>query len=145
MRRLVGPLLMATGVLHLLAGFVFYARPLAAIARDGFFNAVTPNLAAPAFDRDAAFWFMFSGVMLLLLGGLVHWAQVWTGTLPAFLGWALLAIGAVGVILVPVSGFRLVLPQGVLMVVVARQGRFRAATAGAASGASTGGRGDLPS
>ncbi len=129
MRRLCGPLLMATSALHLLAGLMFYARPLAAIARDGFFNAVIPNLATPSFDRDAAFWFMFFGVMLLILGGLMHWAQNRLGTLPAFLGWALLALSAAGVILMPVSGFWLVLPQAVLVLAVARQGRSRSAIA----------------
>jgi hypothetical protein len=35
MRRLSGPLLMATGVLDLLYVLVFYSRQLAAIAQDG--------------------------------------------------------------------------------------------------------------
>ncbi len=127
MRRLSGPLLMATGVLHLLAGFVFYPEPLAAIMQDGFFNAVELNPAQ--FDREAAFWWMVFGVMLLILGGLVHWAQARTRTLPAFLGWSLLALGVAGVILMPVSGFWLALPQAVLMLVVARQGRSKTAVA----------------
>ena len=123
MRRLCGPLLMATGGLHLLVGLFFYAGPLAAIARDGFYNAVTPNLVVPAFDRDAAFWFMLFGVMLLILGALMRWVQGRLGTLPAFLGWSLLALGAVGVVLMPLSGFWLVLPQAVLVLAVARRGR----------------------
>jgi hypothetical protein len=145
MRRFCGPLLIATGVLHLLVGLMFYVRPLTAIARDGFFNAVTPDLAAPAFDRDAAFWFMFFGVMILILGALMHWSQARIGSLPAFLGWALLSLGVAGVILMPLSGFWLVLPQAVLVLAVARRGRPRTDIAEAGPGVSTGNRGGLPS
>ncbi len=120
MRRLSGPLLMATGVLDLLYVFVFHSGQLAAIAQDGFFDAVETNPAL--FDREVAFWHVAFGMTVLILGGLVHWAQARTGTLPAFLGWSLLAFGVVGAILVPVSGFWLVLPQAVLMLVVARRG-----------------------
>ena len=127
MRRLNGPLLMATAVLDLLYVLVFHSRQLAAIAQGGFFDAVELN--PPQFDRETAFWHMIFGVTLLMLGALTHWAQARTGTLPAFLGWSLLALGMAGVILMPLSGFWLLLPQAVLILAVARQGRFRAAIA----------------
>ncbi len=120
MRRLSGPLLMATGVLDLLVCLLLYPGPLAAIAQDGFFNAV--ELDPAQLDRETAFWHVTFGTTVLILGGLVHWAQARTGTLPAFLGWSLLAFGLFGGTLVPVSGFWVVLPQAVLMLVVARQG-----------------------
>src|SRR3712207_8862293 len=50
--RFVGLLLMATGVLDLLANLVIYPGPLAAVARDGFFNAVESDVAFSTFDRD---------------------------------------------------------------------------------------------
>ena len=120
MRRLSGPLLMATGVLDLLYVLVFHFRQLAAIAGDGFFGAV--ELHPSQLDRETAFWHLTFGAMVVILGGLVHWTQSRTGTLPAFLGWSLLALGLFGAILVPVSGFWLVLPQAVMMLVVARCG-----------------------
>lgn len=125
MRRLCGPLLMATGVLDLLYVFVFHSRQLAAIAGDGFLGAVEPDVAFSTFDRETAFWHLMFGLMALILGGLVHWAQAGTGRLPAFLGWSLLALGAAGVILMPFSGFWVVLPQAVMMIVVARKESFR--------------------
>ena len=127
MRRLSGPLLMATGVLDLLYVLVFHSRQLAAIAQDGFFDAVELNPAQ--FDRETAFWHLMFGLMFVVLGALVHWAQARTGTLPAFLGWALLALGAAGVILMPASGFWLAFPQAVLILAVARRGRSRIAVA----------------
>ncbi len=126
MRRLCGPLLVATGVLHLLVGLFFFAGPLAAIAGDGF-GAVGPDPASKAFDREAAFWFMLFGVMLLMLGGLTHWAQARTGTLPLFLGWSLLALGVIGVVMMPASGFWLALSQAALMLAVARRGHSETA------------------
>jgi hypothetical protein len=121
MRRLSGPLLMATGVLDLLYVLVFHSRQLAAIAQDGFFDAV--ELDPAQFDRETAFWHMMFGVMFVVLGALVHWTQAQTGTLPAFVGWALLALGMAGVILMPLSGFWLLFPQAVLILAVARQRR----------------------
>jgi hypothetical protein len=52
MRRLSGPLLMATGVLDVLYVFVFHSRQLAAIAQGGFFNAVDPDAAFSTFDQN---------------------------------------------------------------------------------------------
>ncbi len=121
MRRLCGPLLMATGVLDILYVLIFHLRQIAAIAGDGFVNAVEPNVSFSTLDREVAFWHFTFGATVLILGALIHWAQNRTWTLPAFLGWAVLAIGAGGVILMPVSGFWIVLPQGVLMILAARQ------------------------
>jgi hypothetical protein len=125
MRRLSGPLLMATGVLDLLYVLVFHSRQLAAIAQDGFFDAVELNPAE--LDREIAFWHMMFGVMFVILGALVHWTQVRTETLPVFLGWSVLALGVAGVTLMPLSGFWLLFPQAVLILAVARQGRSRTA------------------
>lgn len=123
MRRLCGPLLIATGALDILYVLVFHARQLAAIAGDGFFNAVDPDVAFSTFDRETAFWHLMFGAMAIILGGLVHWSQARTGTVPGLLGWSLLALCVVALVLMPVSGFWIVLPQAVLMILVSRQGR----------------------
>lgn len=121
MRRLSGPLLMATGGLDLLYVLVFHFRQLAAIAGDGFFDAVEPDVAFSTFDREMAFWHLTFGLMAVMLGALIHWTQARTGTLPTFLGWSLLAFGAAGVFLMPVSGFWVLLPQAVMMILVSRR------------------------
>jgi hypothetical protein len=77
MRRLNGPLLMATGVLDLLYVLVFHSPQLAAIAGDGFFNAV--ELDPAQFDRETAFWHVAFGTTVLILSGLVYWVQARTG------------------------------------------------------------------
>lgn len=119
MRKMSGPLLIAIGVLDLLYVLAFYARQLSSIAGDGFFGAVESDPAQ--LGREVAFWHLTFGLTVLILGALVRWAQARTGTLPAFLGWSLLALGLLGSILVPVSGFWLVLLLSVLMLVLARR------------------------
>lgn len=121
MRVLSGPLLMAVGVLDLVYVLVFHSRQLAAIARDGFFGAV--EIGPAHLDREVAFWHLTFGVTVLILGGMVRWTQARTGTLPAFLGWSLLALGCFGAILVPVSGFWAFPPLAVLMLLTARHDR----------------------
>ena len=115
MDRFGGPLLIATGIIHTLVGLLAYAAPLAAIGRAGVFNAVGSHA-----DRDAAVWFLLSGVLLITLGQLCRWTQQQTGTLPAFLGWTLLGVAAATATLMPVSGWPLVAAAGGLLLTAAR-------------------------
>jgi hypothetical protein len=117
MYRFTGQILMLIGVLHTLVGLLTYASPLVDIARDKVFNAVGPHT-----DRQAAVWFLMTGAALLLSGYLTHWTQRRTGTLPAALGWSLLAIAAVGLVLMPISGFWLIVPAAVLALAASRHG-----------------------
>lgn len=116
MKSAVGILLMATAGLHTIVGLILAFEPLQAIAAAGGFNAVDPH-----FDRMAAFWFLSFGVILFLLGLLTDWAVRQTGTLPAGLGWGLIAFGVVGVYLIPVSGIWLVFPIAFLILRLAKK------------------------
>lgn len=119
MSQLVGQLVIATGILDLLVCFWLYPGPLTAIAGDGFVNAV--ELDPPRLDRETAFWHVTFGMLVVIVGALVRWAQAQTGTLPLFLGWALLSVGLFGAVLMPVSGFWFLLPQAVIALAVARR------------------------
>ncbi len=116
MKRWIGPLLMATAVLHTVIGLMLAAQPLLDVVQDGFFNAVDPY-----FDRMAAIWFLLFGVLLFLLGLFVQWALQETGRLPASVGWGLLITSVVGVVLMPVSGFWLVIIEAAIMLRIATQ------------------------
>jgi len=113
----VGEMLMATGVLHTLVGVRAFRAPLAAIGRDG-----VVGVGARAPERRLALWFLLFGLSIIQLGGLTRWAYRRTGTLPAVHGWALLGISGLGALLMPRSGFWVVLPQATLALVVARGG-----------------------
>ena len=120
MRKLSGPLLVATGVLDILYVLVSYSRQFAAIFQEGLVDAV--EVIPAQLDRETAFWHLMFGATFVVLGGLVRCAQSRTGTLPAFLGWSLLALGLFGAILFPVSGFWLVLLLALLVLLAARRG-----------------------
>jgi hypothetical protein len=121
MARFTGQTLMLIGALHTLVGLLNIG-PLADIARAGVFNAVGSHT-----DREAAVWFLMTGVALLLVGYVTRWTQRQTGTLPAALGWTLLAIATVGLVLMPRSGFWLLVPAAVLALAAARHGSARVA------------------
>lgn len=119
MRRVcssTGSLLIATGLLHLFIGLLFAPKPARATWDDGVLNAVDAHA-----DRENWFWYMISGWLLLLTGQLTRWIERRTGAAPAFLGWHLLAIGVVGIVLMPVSGFWVFLPQAFLVLRRARR------------------------
>lgn len=107
-----GILLLLTGVLHNVVGFILGWDILLKIARDGFINAVDPD-----FDRNFIFWFLFSGLSLMIMGHLAHWIiKKRKAPLPSFLGWYLLALAFIGGIMMPVSGFWLFIPQGFIII-----------------------------
>ena len=126
-RPLAGPLLLGIDALHLLVGVLVHGQALADMAREGVIGTLAPRAGALLLDREAAFWFETAGVGVLLLGGLALWVERRVGVLPASLGWALLAVVALGVSVAPVSGFwAFVAPAGVVLV-RARRARTAAA------------------
>lgn len=115
MRKHVGTMLLATGVLHTAVGLLVYRQPVLDIVGAGRWMSVTGDRG-----REAAFWFLLFGVVLMMFGQFVRWALRHAGTLPASLGWSLLALGLLGVAFMPDSGFWLVLPQAWLVFRIAR-------------------------
>ena len=96
MARRVGLLLMLTGVGHFLLGFALFHAPFAAIARDGVLLYFQGQVASHALGHgDAA--------------------------LLRILGWNLVATGAAGAAIMPVSGFWLVIAFGALVLRDARR------------------------
>jgi hypothetical protein len=109
-----------TGVIHTAYGLLAYGAVWAAIAGDGVFNAIG---SSPRPERDAALWFLVSGVLLIVLGrtaGLIHRT---TGTVPRLVGWSVVSIAAVVGILAPASGWPLVAVSGILLVARRQPGR----------------------
>jgi len=116
MLRFSGYWLYATGIIHVFVGVWLYAEPLVAISQNGFFNAVDPYC-----DRNTAFWFLMFVPLLFAIGQLCCWAQVKGIALPTFLGWYLLATSIVGIVLMPISGFWLLIIPSVLIIIASRQ------------------------
>ena len=111
MRGLSGALLIGIGLLHTLFGLVVGRHRVTAIARDGLWNAVGSDLG-----RNSIFWFLFTGFVLLILGHLCLWVERTSlRPVPALVGWELLALAALGIVLMPASSFWLVLSVAALI------------------------------
>ena len=109
-------LITATAILHVAVGFVFWT-PFGEIVAAGIVDSI---LGDP--ERESAFWYMFTGLAWLALGGLARWTARETGRIPARLGGWLIGIGATLVVFVPASGGWLVAAVGVIALLAATGG-----------------------
>jgi len=111
MRNRIGTILMAIAILHEVVGLFFYRDVLLEIVNAGLFNTINP----PYWERDAAFWFLMFGVTLFLMGWIAQWLLENTNTIPKFFSWGLLLMCAIGVFMMPASGFWLAIPVAIVM------------------------------
>ncbi len=92
MISIIGFIVLAGGIGHVILGLVIFRPQLTAIRNDGVINAVLPH-----FDRRAALWFILFGVMIAMTGHLlVHAASVGDTTAVRIAGWYLLGVTSVG-------------------------------------------------
>ena len=116
MRTHIGQLLMGTGALHTVIGVLGFRRTLVEIHRGRYLNTIGRDP-----ERNAVLWYLTTGALLVILGQLARSAQARTGEVPRSLGWGLLSISVPGVVLLPASGFWLVLGQALLVLTKARR------------------------
>lgn len=108
LKRYSGIMLLLTGVIHNIVGLLVVSDPLLSIAKEG----IIFSLQDDEWEQQATFWFFMFGFLFMLLGALMHWVlRTLKQELPPFLGWSVLAICTLGVLMMPVSGFWLGLPQ----------------------------------
>jgi len=121
-----GALLGWIGILHNAVGLVMGLgvisleghegrAPLVEIVRAGVVNGVEPDPL-----RSLFFWFVFFGWVAILLGTLMSWVERRGEQLPASLGYGLGALALSGGLMIPASGFWLVLPVAWLVIRRAR-------------------------
>jgi uncharacterized membrane protein YhaH (DUF805 family) len=108
--RWIGCYLIVLGVVHIVTGLILYRQPLADIVRSGVWNAVDPH-----FDRNTAFWFLVAGALFMLMGGLANSLESRRLHPPRAVGYGLALLAMLGVILMPISGFWLLLPPAAAM------------------------------
>lgn len=96
-----GNFIMITGVLHLVTGFIEYWNVAKKILHSGIFNTVDKSP-----ERLIFFWFEVSGLFVILLGSLMQqYLNQYKKPIPKKHGYYLLAVGVIGCVLEPVSGF----------------------------------------
>ncbi|MCP4539668.1 MAG: molecular chaperone GroEL [Chloroflexi bacterium] len=106
MKAWIGKALIGIGVVHSIGGFLFFGPILSALFNEGLFNTIT---VSGDIGREAAFWFLFGGFMVMIIGGLVDRLERLGEHLPAFLGWSFAALTILGAIIMPASGFWLLI------------------------------------
>ncbi len=106
MISVIGYIVLAGGIGHVITGLVIFRPQLTAILHEGVINAVLPH-----FDRRAALWFILFGVMVAMTGHLlVQAGAAGDAASVRIAGWYLLAVSFVGTLTQTRS------PSGVLVV-----------------------------
>ena len=117
MRNINGSLLIAIGILHCIVGVIGGLDYLGEIGQAGFFDSIGSE-----YPRIAVFWFMFSGFLLILFGQLARSVErSQRRQLPQFVGWELLVISIIGAILIPISGFWLLMALAINIIIAAKR------------------------
>jgi hypothetical protein len=111
-KRHSGIMLIITGWIHTLIGVAIFSDPLIDMLQAGILNSIDMQ-----YERSTVFWFIFAGLMIILLGHLMDWIiKKKNMILPSSLGWYLLALCTIGIIIMPLSGFWIVLPQALIII-----------------------------
>ncbi len=117
--RISGWLLVATGVLHTVLGLVRGRADLVAMLNEGLWRT-----ALVSGERQQVVWFLMAGGMFLLSGLL---ALKFDRELPRSFGWMLAFIAVLGALVFGPSGFFLVIPQAIYILMVPRGTEERSA------------------
>jgi hypothetical protein len=99
-----------TGLGDLLLVPVLFRGQLGEIGSAGVLGTVMFDERASS--KAAAVWFASKGALLVALGQFARVHQRLTGTLPETPGWVLMALGATGGTIAPISGFWVYLALG---------------------------------
>ena len=120
MRRWIGRWLIGVSVIHSLLCFVVFGKVFQSIFLNGLFDTVgrDPSIGV-------AVWCVLFGAVLFICGLAISSLEqaCSNGMLPKSLGWSLFALSAVGVVLMPASGFWLAFPPAIAILVRKPGGR----------------------
>lgn len=112
MKRWIGRWLIGISIFHTVVAALIFGKDLVAVARRGEFHTIGTDPTA-----GAAIWFLLFGVLLFLCGLAIDaLEQASPRPLPKTIGWALLALGLMGVIIMPLSGFWLAFPPAIAII-----------------------------
>ena len=113
MKAWIGKTLVGIGIGHTIGAFAWFHPILNTLLNEGLFNTITID-GNP--ERESTFWFFFAGFALMIVGGLVDRLEHLSENLPSFLGWGFAALTIVGAIIMPVSGFWLLIVPTIGMI-----------------------------
>ncbi len=99
MKIWIGKSLIIIGIIHSVFGCVVYNGVIGELTNEMLFNTINRQS-----ERLAAFWFFFTGFTLIIIGGLINWAERKQLELPLFLKWSFLSLTLMGCFIMPASG-----------------------------------------
>ncbi len=103
--RWIGRAVIGIAAVHTLFGAVFLNGPVLSMAREGFIATITDQP-----DRGAVFWFFYTGFALALIGGWMNECEAEARRFPTYLVATLAAMTGAGLLIMPASGFWLLIP-----------------------------------
>ncbi len=106
MKAWIGKALIGIGVAHSIGGFAWFWPILGVLVDEGLFNTIVVN-GNP--EREAAFWFLFAGFALMFIGSLVDRLERLDEGIPLFVGWGFAVLTVLGAMIMPASGFWLLI------------------------------------
>ena len=113
MKQWVGRWLIGVSAIHTVFAVAVFGEVLASIAKRGVFNTVGTDPMT-----GAVVWFVLFGAMLFVCGlAVAALEKSSSNQLPKSIGWSLLAMGIIGVTLMPASGFWLIFPPAIAVLV----------------------------
>ena len=117
MKSWIGLWIIGISIIHTVFALIFFRAGLDSIVKDGIFNTVGQDPL-----RAASVWFLLFGFLLFILGlVLVAWEKSTRTPLPVSAAWGLLFLGVLGIALMPVSGFWLIFPPVVAILLNSRR------------------------
>ncbi|MCU0226744.1 MAG: DUF6463 family protein [Bryobacterales bacterium] len=105
MKNWIGWWLIGVSVVHTLFALVVFHEVLLSLVRSGLFDSVGNDAM-----RGAVAWFLLFGIATFLAGQAMVVIEQRLGVIPRSLGFSLLVMVALGLCLMPVSGFWLAIP-----------------------------------
>jgi hypothetical protein len=104
--RWIGRSIMAVACIHSFYTLVIFREQIDAVVARGIFDSVTTPMIG------AGTWFFFFGPPLFLVGVLIDWAEKNAQLpLPRSVAWVLSLLTMLGIIMMPESGFYLMIPS----------------------------------
>jgi Family of unknown function (DUF6463) len=118
----LGSAIVTTGIGHNLLGGYLYRKQLAGMVKDRVINSASDARLGTVDGerRQAALWYFVGGLAMITMGMTIRRADPNEGIAPA-LGPGLTAIGSVGAATMPMSGFWLVLAEGIAAMALRRR------------------------
>ena len=102
MKAWIGKTLIVIAIGHTVVGLIAFAPALKSLIKAGVINSIVVGQNP---DREAAFWFLFTGFTLLAIGGLLDYLERQNLPIPPFVVIMLAILVVTGILVMPISGF----------------------------------------